>query len=323
MEIRLCGGGRPWFHRQVSRIIHVLTGCTAVGKTELALRWAAARSAEIVSCDSLLFYRGADIGTAKPSPAEQAEVKHHLIDVVTPAEEFTVARFVELADAAIADTRKRGVALIATGGTPLYYKALFEGLFDGPAADQVLRERLRSEPAAALHARLAQVDPAAAARIHVNDSKRLVRAVEVYELTGRPISSYQTEWIEAHARHDAIWFGLLCERDALNRRIHARVKAMIQGGWVEETRRLLERYGQLSRTAAEATGYAELIGHVRARLSLEEAVEEIKIATRQLARRQMKWLRRFPRVQWLAGELPLEEKIDRVLHTITSHGPPV
>jgi tRNA dimethylallyltransferase len=192
-------------------------------------------------------------------------------------------------------------------------------LFDGPAADSALRQRLRNEPAEALYARLAQVDPAAAARIHVNDAKRLVRALEVYELTGRPISSYQTDWAQTHARHDALWFGLLWDREALNRRINARVKAMVQGGWVAETRRLLERYGELSRTAAQATGYAELIGHVQGRLSLDDAVEEIKIATRQLARRQMKWFKRFPRVQWLAGDSPLEEKIGHVVRTIRAH----
>jgi tRNA dimethylallyltransferase len=306
--------------RRMAALI-VIIGPTASGKSELALELARRVGGEILSVDSMQVYRGMDIGTAKPSGEEQAAVRHHLIDLVMPVEAFTVARFVELADSVIADARRRGVPLIATGGTPLYYKALFEGLFDGPAADSALRERLRGEPAEALYARLARVDPAAAARIHVNDTKRLVRALEVYELTGRPISSYQTEWTQTHARHDAVWFGLTWEREALNRRINARVKAMIQAGWVEEVRGLLGRHGQLSKTAGEATGYAELIAHVQGRLSLEDAAEEIKIATRQLARRQMKWFKRFPGVRWIAGESALEEKVERVMRMIASHGP--
>ena len=296
----------------------VIVGPTASGKSDLALELARRLGGEILSVDSMQVYRGMDVGTAKPTGAEQAEVRHHLIDLVTAVEEFTVARFVEMADRVIAEARQRGVPLIATGGTPLYYKALFEGLFDGPAADPVLRERLRAEPPEALHARLAQVDPAAAARIHVNDAKRLVRALEVYELTGRPISSYQTDWTQTQARHEAAWFGLSWEREALNRRINARVKAMIQAGWVQEVQGLLEQYGALSKTAGEATGYAELIGHVHGRLSLEDAVEEIKIATRQLARRQMKWFKRFPGVQWLPGDAAREENIERVMRMIPS-----
>src|SRR5687768_10895670 len=165
----------------------VILGPTASGKSDLALEVARRTGAEILSVDSMQVYRGMDIGTAKPSAAERAEVRHHLIDVVEPTETFTVARFVELADAVIADARRRGVPLIATGGTPLYYKALFEGLFEGPPADEAVRERLRGQGGEDLHRRLREVDPEAARRIHANDTKRLIRALEVYELTGRPI----------------------------------------------------------------------------------------------------------------------------------------
>src|SRR5207248_5973767 len=167
----------------------------------------------------------------------------------------------------------------------------------------------------ALHARLSTIDPAAAARIHLNDRKRLVRAVEVYELTGKPISSLQTEWQNggSFARHSALWFGLDWDREALNRRINARVKEMIAAGWADEVRGLLDQYRELSKTAAEATGYAEMIAHVRGQLALDDAVEQIKIATRQLARRQMKWFRRFPLVRWLRGDQPLEELTGDVL----------
>ncbi|HEX2973996.1 MAG TPA: tRNA (adenosine(37)-N6)-dimethylallyltransferase MiaA [Tepidisphaeraceae bacterium] len=199
----------------------------------------------------------------------------------------------------------------------MYYKSLFEGLFEGPAADEGVRQRLRSLGNEELHARLSQVDAAAAARIHVNDTKRMVRALEVYELTGRPISSFQTDWSSGQARHAGRWFGLMWERETLNRRINARVKAMMAAGWVEETRALLERYGSLSSTAAEATGYREIMEYLQGRCSLEDAIEQIKIATRQLARRQMKWFKRFPGVHWLAGDQPADLLCEAVLHQMS------
>jgi tRNA dimethylallyltransferase len=265
---------------------------------------------EIVSADSMQVYRGMDIGTAKPTAAERKQVHHHLIDLVDPNESFTVARFVELADEIIRSAKS---PLIIAGGTPLYYKALFEGLFEGPPADEGIRERLSGADSAELHARLAAIDPESANRIHVNDRKRLIRALEVHELTGRPISSFQTDWESGRMRYEAIWIGLQWERETLNRRINARVKSMIATGWVDETRALLERFGELSPTAAEATGYHELIEHLRGRISLDDAIEQIKIATRQLARRQMKWLKRFPNVHWIAGDAPLEKQVEEVL----------
>lgn len=279
----------------------VILGPTASGKSALALAVARASGAEILSADSMQVYREMDIGTAKPTPAERRAVPHHLLDVVGPDEGFTVARFVELADEVIADARRRGRGLVVTGGTPLYYKALFEGLFEGPGADAGVREKLAALSPAELSRQLAAADPAAATRIHPNDTKRLVRALEVYELTGRPISSFQTHWSSPEPRHPAVWIGLNWDREALNRRINARVRDMIAAGWVEEARRLRERYGRLSLTAAEATGYGELFRHLDGRVSLEDAAEGIKISTRQLARRQMKWFRRFRGVHWLDG----------------------
>ncbi len=291
----------------------VILGPTASGKSALAMSLAQRIGGEILTVDSMQVYRGMDIGTAKPTPEEQAAVRHHLLDVVTPDQTFAVARFVELADAAIADAAARGVPLIATGGTPLYYKALFEGLFEGPGADAAIRERLNTKSPETLHARLKEVDPAAAERIHLNDQKRLVRALEVYELTGKPISSFQTHWTNPAARHPATWIGLEWNREVINRRINARTRAMLAGGWVEEVRGLLATYGELSKTAAEATGYRELIDHVQGRSSLDGATELIKIATRQLARKQMKWFRRFPGVRWIAGDRPVEELVAMAL----------
>ncbi len=290
----------------------VVLGPTASGKSALAMELARRAGGEILSVDSMQVYRGMDIGTAKPTPQERSAIPHHLIDVVGPEESFTVARFVELADRAIADAARRGVPLIATGGTPLYYKALFEGLFEGPPADEAVRERLRQQSGDELHAKLLSIDPQAAARIHANDTRRLVRALEVHELTGRPISSFQTDWASNARRHEAIWFGLHWERDLLNRRINARVKEMMAGGWLEETRGLIGQHGRLSKTAAEATGYAELIAHLEGKLTLAEATEQIKISTRQLARRQMKWLRRWGQVKWVEGVNATLELCDRV-----------
>ncbi len=283
----------------------VILGPTASGKSDLALAVARRAGAEILSLDSMQVYRGMEIGTAKPSAGQRAEVRHHLLDLVSTRESFTVARFVRSADAVIADAASRGMPLVATGGTPLYYKALFQGLFTGPSADEAIRTRLRALSGDELHERLATIDKPAAERIHRNDTRRLIRALEVHELTGQPISSMQNEWSSSEQRYHAAWVGLHWDREALNRRINARVKAMLDAGWVQEVRRLLNE-GGLSATAVEGTGYHELIDHLSGKLSLEEAGEQIKIATRQLARRQMKWFRRFPNVQWIAGDRPAE-----------------
>jgi tRNA dimethylallyltransferase len=313
-------------------------GPTGSGKSALALAVARRRGAEILSADSMQVYRQMNAGTAKPLAEQRRAVPHHLLDLAEPDEVFTVARFVERADAVIEDARRRGVGLIVAGGTPLYYKALFQGLFAGPPADEPLRRRLREWSNQALHERLMAVDAAAAGRIHPNDTRRMIRALEVYEQTGRPISALQREWgggsmtggsmtggsmtgtsmtgasmTGAGRRHAAVWVGLAWDRQALNRRINARTRAMLEAGWLEETRRLMERYGQLSKSASGATGYRELMDHLEGRISLDEAVERIKIATRQLARRQMKWFRRFEGVTWIAGDQPLERQVEQVL----------
>lgn len=273
----------------------VVTGPTASGKSALGLALAERTGADVLSADSMAVYKGMDVGTAKPTADERARVRHWGVDLVEPGATFAVADWVAEAERAIA----AAPALVIVGGTPLYLKALFEGLFDGPPADLALRERLMSQGPDALHARLTQVDPESAARLHRNDVRRVVRALEVFELTGVPISAQQREWSAGTLRHDARWFGLAWEKEALSRRINARVKAMLAAGWLDEVRDLVKR--PLARTAAEATGYAELIAVVEGRLTLDDATERIKIATRQLARAQMKWLRRWPQVTWLDG----------------------
>jgi tRNA dimethylallyltransferase len=292
----------------------VILGPTASGKSALAMEVARACEAEILSVDSMQVYQGMDIGTAKPTEQQRREIPHHLLDRVRPDEQFSAAKFVEMAEEIIGDAKSRGVRLIATGGTPMYFKALFEGLFAGPSADESVRERLRLLSGKELHERLKQVDAAAAERIHAGDIMRLVRALEVHELTGQPISVLQKQWEQDQpARHRAVWIGLRWDRDALNRRINLRVKEMIAQGWVEEVRGLLAKYPALSKTAQEATGYAQLIEHLRGRGSVDEAVEQIKIDTRQLARRQMKWFKRFRQVHWLDGDQPIEANVAEAL----------
>lgn len=299
----------------------VILGPTASGKSAVAMQLAQRIGGEILAVDSMTLYREMDIGTAKPSATDRMLIPHHGIDLVEPGEQFTVAQFVEMADAVIADARARKTPLVATGGTPLYYKALFEGLFEGPPANPELRAHLQTQNGAALHARLSQVDPVAALRIHVNDTKRLIRALEVFELTGQPISSVQQQWAGGQRRHEAFFVGLLWDKEALNRRINARVKAMLEAGWVEEVRRLLERPGGLSKTAAEATGYAELTEYLMGRIKLDEAVERIKIATRQLARKQMKWFRRFADVRWLEGDRPADQIVPQIIELLEQSRP--
>lgn len=275
-----------------------IIGPTASGKSALAIQLAREQHAEILCVDSMTVYRHLDIGTAKPSRSERDEIVHHGIDLVDPNESFTVARFVELADRVIHDAQHREKPLIAVGGTPLYFKSLFEGLFEGPGANDELRSHLKSLGNEALHARLTQIDPEASRRIHLNDTRRLIRAIEVFELTGKPITDHQREWGNA-PRHPARWIGMKWETPDLNRRINLRVKQMIESGWVDEVRGVLGRFGALSKTASEAAGYAEIVKHLEGKQSLDDTIEQIKISTRQLARRQMKWFRRFPNVEWI------------------------
>jgi tRNA dimethylallyltransferase len=299
--------------------ILAIIGPTACGKSALAEAIAHQLGADILSADSMQVYRGMDIGTAKPSAEVRRVVPHHLIDVAEPTEDFSVARFVELADAALRDAVARSKPTIISGGTPLYFKALFEGIFAGPSADPVVRERLAAQSSEQLHTTLQQIDPDSARRIHTNDRRRLIRAIEVFEATGTPITSLQSDWSSGSMRHEALWFGLAWSKDELNRRINQRVRDMITCGWVEEVRALVQKHGDLSRSASQAAGYEQILEHVRGKLSLDDAVEQIKIATRQLARRQIKWFRRFPNVTWLEGQSGLEEQVRAVVEVWNRH----
>ena len=283
-----------------------LLGPTASGKSSVGLRLAGMVDAEIVSVDSMQVYRGMNIGTAKPSAEQLREVPHHLIDVVEPSESFSVARFIELAGEAIGTINGQGKRVLAVGGTALYAKALAEGLFDGPGSNAQLRRELKDRAARAgsevLHDELAQVDPQAAGKIHRNDLRRIVRALEVFELTGAPISSFQQQFGRANPAYRCRYVCLRRKREDLHIRINSRVKQMIQAGLVEEVQTLLAAAGGLSMQAGQALGYQEIIAHLSGEMSLDEATERIKINTRQFAKRQMTWFRRFPKVHWLDAE---------------------
>lgn len=292
----------------------VIFGPTASGKSALAHAVARAADAQILAVDSMTVYRGMDIGTAKPTADERAAVRYHGLDLAAPDETFTVARWLDEAGRVLAASQEESQRFVLGGGTPLYYQALFHGLFEGPPADPAFREALGALPPATLHAQLARVDPAAAARIHANDRKRLTRALEVHHATGRPISTQQTQWESREMpRYESVRFALAWPRQELNRRINARVRAMLSNGWLDEVRGLLERYRAFSPTAAEAAGYSLLAAVVRGESSLEEATEQIKIRTRQLAKRQMTWFRRFESVHWLPGDASLDENVRAVL----------
>jgi tRNA dimethylallyltransferase len=284
----------------------VITGPTAVGKTDISIEVAQRLQGEIVSCDSMQVYKYMDIGTAKPSAYEREIVPHHLIDVVTPDIDFNVARFQELAEAAISDITSRGRIPVLVGGTGLYIKAVVDGfLFPWEGASKEIRESLEEEAAkkgsAALYARLEEVDRPAARKIHPNDARRIIRALEVYITTGRPISEMWREGRrKKRARFDRlVMVGLVRERPALYERINRRCDKMIELGLVEETRQLLDRgYGK-TLTSGQALGYKEIVPYLKGECSLEEAVELIKRDTRRYAKRQLTWFRADPRIEWL------------------------
>jgi tRNA dimethylallyltransferase len=297
----------------------IVLGCTGCGKGAFARELADRVGADIVSVDSMKVYRRMDIGTAKPSAADRARVPHHLIDVAEPSEDFSVARFVELAGEAIRATHGRGRPVVAVGGTALYLKALSEGLFEGPSADATIRARLRTRAkelgSAGLHAELERADPVAAERIHPNDLRRIVRALEVYEVTGQPISALQTQWDRERTLYNCRFIGLRRHLDDQSRRINQRVKRMIDSGLVDEVRALLAEDQPLSRTARKAVGYAEIIQYLSGRLSLADAVENIKINTRQLAKSQRTWFKRFRVARWidLAADAEAALVVDELL----------
>jgi tRNA dimethylallyltransferase len=305
----------------------ILTGPTACGKSALALELAERAGAEIVAVDSMTVYRGMDIGTAKPSPVDRARVPHHLIDTLDPWESPTVAWWLERAAEACRDIEARGKRPLLVGGTPFYLKALLHGLFPGPPADGELRQRLEAEAATwgneALHRRLAAVDPRTALRLHPNDVRRVVRALEVYELTGKPISAWQQTWDSpafagnSEATPPAARIpGVVLEmpRNELYQRIDKRVSTMLEAGWLAEVEQLLLLPRPMSREARQALGYRELLAYREdSEQTWDEVIEAIRTHTRQFAKRQLTWFRHFSQlIPMKAGETGLLEGVYRI-----------
>jgi tRNA dimethylallyltransferase len=282
----------------------ILTGPSGSGKTHLALKLAETLGAEIISMDSMALYRGLDIGTAKPTAVERVRVCHHLVDELDPSESATVAWWLDRARECCRDIETRGKRPLIVGGTPLYLKALLFGLFDGPPANLELRQRLQVEATSggpqALHQRLAAVDPHAAAKLHPNDVRRIVRALEIWELTGSPLSAWQTQWPAAADSTSApaagpqqiLWLDLA--RPELYLRINARVESMFAAGLIDEVLALRRLPHPLSREAAQALGYKEVFAHLAGQGTLEETIARVQTRTRNFAKRQITWFRHLP-----------------------------
>ncbi|MDI6871628.1 MAG: tRNA (adenosine(37)-N6)-dimethylallyltransferase MiaA [Bacillota bacterium] len=282
-----------------------VVGPTAVGKSDVGVRLAQLLDGEVVSADSMQVYRGLDIGTGKLPPEERGGVPHHLIDVVEPEESFSAAEYERLALAAIAGIQERRRLPVLVGGTGLYYRVVVRRyLFAGPGADPELRARLAAEAAAhgpeELHRRLAVVDRLAAQRIHPHDLRRIIRALEVYTLTGVPISAQQNA--PAEPRFDLVAIGLTAPRDVLYARIERRVDQMMQRGLLEEVRALVARGLESWLTSVQALGYKEFFPHLRGEEELSSAVTRLKQETRRYAKRQLTWFRREPEVRWVSRE---------------------
>ena len=302
----------------------LIVGPTAGGKTSLSLELAQRLpgGGECLCADSMQVYRGMDIGTAKPTAEERARAPHHLLDLVEPDEPFTVDHWLPLAEQTVQDIRDRGRFPILVGGTNLYIKAFMSGMMDGPAPDEALRHSLEALDSATLRGRLEQVDPVSAERIHANDRRRTIRALEVHQLTGVTISSSQEQWDRPDIRGDTLLVGLNYPAEVINPRINARVRQMMGEGLLEEVSALHDQ-GKLGPQAIEALGYRQLVDHLEGRLELEEAIEQIKIRTRRFAKNQRTWLKRFQaQIQGCWIECPNDDTqvvVSKALKSVLGH----
>ena len=287
-----------------------IAGPTAVGKSAIALALAEKTGGEIISVDSMQVYRGLDIGTAKPSPAERARVPHHLIDVCGLHEAFDAAQFIRLAEKAVAEIQSRGHTPIFCGGTGLYFQTFLEGLGEAPAPHPELRAELEAAPVAALLHELRERDPAAYEKIDKQNPRRVVRAVEVIRLTGKKFSEQRAEWKAGSSRCDdrtaqravPAMFCFTRVAEDLHARINIRVDEMFARGFVDETKQLLKRGLSENKFAMQAIGYRQVVEHLRGECGLAETIELVKIRTRQFAKRQLTWFRRHGNCEWI--ELP-------------------
>lgn len=299
-------------------LLVVIVGPTAVGKTKISVQLAEKFGGEIVSADSRQVYRFMDIGTAKPSPDDMRRIPHHMIDVVNPDEEYTAADYRRDAHAAIKSIFLKGKIPIMVGGSGLYIRAVIDGIFPGPGSDRKIREKLEKEVEMSglpsLYDRLCKVDPVASSRIHPNDKRRIIRALEIYEVTGKPISSLQEEGKKKEAGYSTVMIGLNRPRKELYRRIEERVEEIFQQGFVEEVKTLLDKGYEESLISMEALGYREVIKFLKSEISLELAKKKVKQNTCHYARRQLIWFRKDKRITWF--NIRNEEKSDETAEKI-------
>ncbi len=297
-----------------------LTGATASGKTQVSLEMAQLLNAEIISLDSMAIYRGMDIGTAKPDLADRQRVPHHMLDIVDPTEAFSVSQYRERAMGLVQQIFDSGKQVIFVGGTALYLKALLRGMFEGPPADWDFRKEVEQEleemGGQFLHQRLEMIDPVSAANLHPNDHRRLIRALEVFKTTGKPISHWQMQFSEGREADECRVFTLRHARPVLHERIENRVASMFEAGLLDEVRGLLDKHGTLGQTAAQAVGYREAIDHLEERMPLDETIEKVRVRTRRFARHQETWFRGLSECRMI--DLPTEFDSDRIAEQLVA-----
>lgn len=300
---------------KASKIV-VICGPTASGKSDLAIRLAKSLDAEIINADSMQIYRSLDIGTAKPSLTERTLVPHHLIDIVSLEKEFSAADFAVAADFAIRDISKRSKRVIVVGGTGLYIKALLHGLVDSPAANATIRKSLQDQADIigndAMLERLREVDPALAAGLHPNNLVRIIRALEVHQVTGKPLSKFQNQHAFALKRYDSLQLGISTERSVLYNRIEKRVDDMLESGLFEEVHKLLSEGYDRNLKPMRSIGYKETVAHILGEITSDEAIRLIKLNTRHYAKRQLTWFKADKNILWF--DYP--ENFDSILKTV-------
>lgn len=291
-----------------------LTGPTASGKSRTGITLAQKLGAEIISLDSMAIYRDMDIGTDKVAPEDRKGIPHHMIDIVDPSEEYSLARYVHEACEKIDEIQLRGKKVLFVGGTPLYLKGMLRGVFEGPSADKEFRTQLQKKmeghPPGLLHEKLEQVDPESAKRLHPNDLRRIVRALEVYELTGKPISSFQKQFEHGTPADRCQVYVLQTPRDVLYARIDKRVDKMMYDGFLDEVKRLSERKLPIGKTARQALGYKELFDYLENKIKFGEAVNLIKQNTRNFAKRQETWFRSLCECRFISADNPEFEGLE-------------
>lgn len=302
-----------------------IVGPTAVGKTAVAIELVNKVGGEIVSADSMAVYKYMDIGTAKPTLEEQTKAKFHLIDVVEPDVQYNVGEFQQLAHRSIDEILEHNPPAVIVGGSGLYVRAAIDGLdLSVPADNPKLRSKLEDEARIYgkeyVHEKLVKVDPAAAERIHPNNLKRVIRALEIYESTGTPASVFFDKDSRRESRYpDASFFGLTMDRDKVYERIDRRVDAMVEAGLVEEVKDLLDRGLDSSLSSMQGLGYKEMVGYLQGQYSLDEAIALLKKNTRRFAKRQYTWFRADSRIKWIDVEGRTAEEVSRIIKEILSN----